>query len=570
MLPTLWPDMTLYSLSACAHRMMGHSSGRTTSLELFGTPTAGLHHDFPSNLQEFCRRTDGRYGAPISLARKATCLPYFVRFRPTAIADDLAGIMCSSNADRLKFSLGLHASPTGASFPLRACALCMVNDEKEYGVAYWHRCHQLPGVYRCRIHNAPLQESSLRIDRRRRSIFLLPRDYGIFTPTHRGPISDAPNTILSRLSVMSANVLEYPLPKEYTPSQLKATYAHGLRDLGFLTRGGNVRCREFLKWIRDSYCCINKYPPYDWILGDQHLDALLRLVRKPRADLNMAYHVLLIDALFGSWERFGEVYAWEGAMNPIVDKNPEAANPAPGFFDPLLLALVQRLRERSNSLTTLSRETGIDYQTAVRHLAASGTVSIDRKPKVLTADVRKSVVNSLRAGEAQRDVAKRHGLSRATIDRICQETTDLHQEWVIANHEFKRQTKRGQLLAYLSRRPGTTRNEARASHAPGYGWLQLHDAQWLEQQIPRATRAPAQSIGPRTQRVNWAQRDMECLGALKVLLPRLSFELNERLQPGVVLRKLPKLSFTPRLERLPKSREFVAQILTNIRADLTA
>lgn len=124
-----------------------------------------------------------------------------------------------------------------------------LNVSTAYGVAYWHRCHQLPGVYHCRIHNAPLQESPLRIDRRRRSIFLLPRDYGIFTPNQKSPISNTPNTILSRLAVMSVNVLEQPLPKEYAPSQLKATYAHGLRDLGFLTRGGNVRCREFLKWI---------------------------------------------------------------------------------------------------------------------------------------------------------------------------------------------------------------------------------------------------------------------------------------------------------------------------------
>jgi hypothetical protein len=562
--------MTLYSLAACAHRMMGHSSGRTTSLKLFGTPAAGLQHDFPSNLLEFCRLTDGLYGAPINLARQATCLPYFVRFRPTAIADDLVGIMCSSNADRLKFRLGLHAGPTGASFPLRACTLCMDNDEKDYGVAYWHRCHQLPGVYRCLIHNAPLQESPLRIDRRRRSVFLLPRDYGIFTPSQRGPIADAPNTILTRLAGMSANVLEHPLPKEYAPSQLQATYAHGLRDLGFLTRGGNVRCREFLKWIRDSYCCISEYPPYDWILGDEHLDALLRLVRKPRADFHTVYHVLLIDALFGSWERFGEVYVWEGAMNPIVDKNLETEDPAPGFVDPRLLALVQRFREGSGALTTLCRELDIDYQTAVRHLAASGTISIDRRPKVLTADIRKSVVNGLRVGEAQRDVAKRHGLSRATIDRICQETANLHQEWIRANHEYKRQSKRGLLLAYLSRHPGTTRNEARTRHAPGYGWLQLHDTQWLEQKIPRTPRTSARPIGPSTRRVNWAQRDKECLRALKALLPSLSFERNERLLPGVVLRKLPKLSFTPRLDQLPKSSEFVAQILTHIRADWTA
>jgi hypothetical protein len=63
---------------------------------------------------------------------------------------------------------------------------------------------------------------------------------------------------------------------------------------------------------------------------------------------------------------------------------------------------------------------------------------------------------------------------------------------------------------------------------------------------------------------------MECLEALKALRPKLSLEPNERRQPAVVLRKLPRLSFTPRLDRLPKSSEFVAKILASIVVDRTA
>lgn len=563
MLPILLPDMTLYSLNACAHRMSGWSRGAQMSLSLYGDPNAGLLHDFPSNLHEFCRRTDGAYGEPGDIARTATVLPYFVRFRPATLEAEAVDVMCSPTVQRLKFLLGLPASPTAASFPLRACAHCIVDDEKEFGLAYWHRSHQLPGVYFCQKHDERLRQSSLRVDRRRRSVFLLPRDHGIFPKEHQSAIPASVNTILFRLAKLSADVLDRPLPREYSPFHLRETYFHGLRDRGLLTRGGCVRAQEFLKGIRDAYQALAHYPPYDWILSKQHLDGLLRLVRKPRSDFHTVYHVLLIDSLFQSWDNFTQVYAWENVMNPIFEERDSSAsqNTSIAAPDPCLLSLAQRVEFEGRSLTSLCREMCIDFQTATRQLVGIGAIRIKRRPKVLTAELRSTIVGELRNGEAQRTVASRHHLSRATIDRICQETPNLHDEWSRANLERKRHQERGRLAKFLERHPNATRDMARQNCDSGYSWLRRHDTQWLSSQIPKATAKRIASAKLGLRRVDWMARDLECLAALQKLAPRIEFEQGERFKPGVVLRKLPRLRFVPRLDRLPRSRNFVMEIL---------
>lgn len=43
------------------------------------------------------------------------------------------------------------------------CSECAVEDTQNYGVSYWHRIHQIPGIECCPIHNTRLIENDLLI-----------------------------------------------------------------------------------------------------------------------------------------------------------------------------------------------------------------------------------------------------------------------------------------------------------------------------------------------------------------------------------------------------------------------
>lgn len=45
----------------------------------------------------------------------------------------------------------------------RYCAACSAHDKAELGETYWHRKHNLPGVYRCPVHGTPLLETQLSV-----------------------------------------------------------------------------------------------------------------------------------------------------------------------------------------------------------------------------------------------------------------------------------------------------------------------------------------------------------------------------------------------------------------------
>ncbi len=563
MLPILQPDMTLYSLVAIAHRWGGSSRGEQISQSLFGSPGAGLRHDFPSHLDEFSRRTESAYGQPDEIALNATVLPFFLRFRPPAVHVEALALMRGETVEPLKFILGLPAGPSGASMPLCTCEVCIREDKGAHGFAYWHRQLQLPGAFVCANHGVPILKSSIRIDGQGRSTLLLPDDPEVIS-TSTSIITDLQQPLLQRLSILSAAALNSTFPGEYSPQILLATYQHGLKQKCLLTKGGQVRAREFVKWLRDQYHSIAGLDPFNRIVDERHVEGMLRLVRKPRGNFHTVCHLLLIDALFGSWDNFTTVYAWERQMElPFLLQ--EATEPGEVHplceYETLVIELARRHKNGEGSVTALSRELGIDVSTAIRWLGKLGLVDVSRRSKVLTHEIRSEIIQSITHGEPFRKISKTFSFSRATIDRICNEQPKLHEVWCTASHDRVRKAEREKFELLIESSPDITRAELRQTKNSGYSWLSRHDKEWLKSRLPARKTHRNMPVTNRRSRVDWTLRDQECVSALKTLEATLRFENWERLKPMVVLRKIPNLSFSPRLERLPESRALVTQIL---------
>ncbi len=568
MLPILQPDMTLYSLVAIAHRWRGSSRGEQVSQSLFGSAGAGLRHDFPSHLDEFSRRTESAYGQPDDIALNATVLPYFLRFRPPEVHVEALALMRGETVEPLKFILGLPAGPSGSSMPLCTCEDCIREDKDVHGFAYWHRQLQLPGALVCANHGAPILESSMRIDGRGRSTLFLPDDPEVIS-TSTSIISDLQQPILQRLSILSASALNSDLPGEHSRQILLATYQHGLKQRGLLTKGGQVRAREFVKWLRDQYHSIAGLDPFNRIVDERHVEGMLRLVRKPRGNFHTVCHLLLIDALFGSWDNFTTVYAWERQMElPLLLQ--ETTEPGEVHqlceYETLVIELARRHKNGEGSVTALSTELGIDVSTAIRWLGKLGLMDVSRRPKVLTHEIRSEIIQSIKCGEPFRQISKTFSLSRATIDRICNEQPELQKVWRAASHERVRKVEREKFEILIRNSPDISRVELRRTKNSGYSWLSRHDKEWLKSRLPARTTNRNMQVTNRRSRVDWTLRDQECVSALKTLEATLRFENWERLKPMVVLRKIQNLSFSPRLERLPESHALVRQILARAKS----
>lgn len=149
--PKPFPDETLYSLAVRYHRAMSNSSYRSTSNELFGCYSRTCGSILPCGLEMLASRLQGVYTLD-SLIQENTLLPIYLPL--TSAHNYSAALKCVAygTGQGLKLRLGLTSSGFLKHSGFRYCKSCVAADYLEFGAAYWHRVHMLPGVCACPIH----------------------------------------------------------------------------------------------------------------------------------------------------------------------------------------------------------------------------------------------------------------------------------------------------------------------------------------------------------------------------------------------------------------------------------
>ncbi len=473
--------------------------------------------------------------------------------------------MSGSESERLKFFLGLPASPVGALLPLRHCPECALIDQEENGFAYWHREHQLPSSLVCPSHNAPLLQSGIRTDGTGWSCLHLPLDQRDHGPGPTPLVVDSP-PLLQQLAKLGSQALQDDA-KSIDPQSLRHAYLHGLKQNGLLTPSGKVRAIELIDRLEKVYRPIACLPPFDRIATPNSLEGLLKLVRKPRGPSNPISHLLLINFLFGSWELFKNVLSWEmdiSAPSPSESTYPATAisEPCPPeYLSKQLATISSRVSAGECSLTKACRDENVDIGTAMRWLSRLGWQNLPKRPKKLTPELHTKVGMLLDRGLPLVHIERELGLSKSTIDRLCSETPEQLLRWKAANHEWKRAKYRQAFLNALGSRTELARKDAQRLEGAGYSWLYRHDRTWLSGHLSSPPIVLRRKPIRRRERVNWLDRDEECSQAIASLGQGIQLESWERKKAQAILRRLPKLSFSPRLDRLPKSKAAISELL---------
>lgn len=552
-------EMTFYSWMALMQSLNGTANAHQLSKILMGNTSSGLRVDFPSNLRFFCQTTAGAFGDPEYIGQSHTSLPYFTRFRDLKLWDTCINIMEDKSVEFLKFHLGLPPSNAHDYTPLKYCNACLEIDLSLHGFAFWHRVHQLPTCNICPAHGGTLQYQPLREDARDRSKLVLPNeDFSkqIILPEHA-------NSILARLSVLSQEALLKPLPGGYDPIKLMHTYRHGLKEQGFLTKRGLIRAANFLQAFENHYLHIKTIAPFQEIISSNKVDNILKLLRKPRGNHHTAEHLLVIDFLFGSWDLFTTTYQWESQLSIDLNLEPE---PTP-IIDTSdhIYEIAQRYELGEDSLRGLCQEYGLDIGTVMRRIGKLGLTTLKKRPKTLTTELQNQVIHLLMEGAALTDILTQTKLSKSTIDRICAENQEVWKKWKIQKNINLRDERRNQLKSYLSHHPATTIAELREDNCKEYKWLSSHDAEWVNQFVKTlSSSSTSKKIAPSLKpRIDWAARDEECLKHL-IAIGKPELQSWERVKPRAFLRRLPKMLFSPRLNRLPKSKAWVESALIKI------
>ena len=161
--PPWLEDETLYSLCGRFHRIAGQRLASSTCMHLFGHPRAGVSHDLPGAIAALTSRTGGRLGTAREVVLERTVLGYYLRFRSRDVQENAIAQLLHSGPAGMKARLGWLATRMGAAHPLCACDQCVQEDIDRHHIPTWRLVHQLPGVWVCPVHGAPLWGAGAKI-----------------------------------------------------------------------------------------------------------------------------------------------------------------------------------------------------------------------------------------------------------------------------------------------------------------------------------------------------------------------------------------------------------------------
>lgn len=558
-LPQRWlPDETLFSLCSRYHMASGNHLASTTCKLLFGHPTQGSAHDFPARLNHFLAVAGPNLGSADEIVEARTVLPLYLRFATSELAETVRRTAAEASSGALKFQLGLLTSRFRANHPLKACQACMIEDAQKHATAYWHRSHQLPGVWVCLHHGRWLVASDLKATGVQRFHWILPSQ----AQFPLGDESVPPDQAFALAKMVMGLASRTSLSLD--PHALTRTYRQALGARGLLSGSGHRlrRCEAGQQYVD----FLQPLPQFEQLGGlprsrEAAAGEVARLNGTVRSGIHPLRHLMLATWLLCSIEEFLSIYK-------KVDRDYEASQAAQSSTHSTAASMLvderkhrlAALLESGLSVSRASSEIGVDTNTGMAWAASLG-IATPRRPKLLVTEVRRALIRLLSRGVSKDRAAAAGNVSVQTITNLLRTEVGLHETWKVAQFESARLRCRRRWLRYITANPHSGVKAVRLAEPAVYAWLYRNDRDWLKAQtfaIGRVASSPQ-------ARVDWDQRDRQ----LSEQVRRIALELHEaepdrRIKLFQIYQRLPELKAKLfKMDRLPLTRSALYAVLGN-------
>nr|WP_314898648.1 TnsD family Tn7-like transposition protein [uncultured Deefgea sp.] len=481
----IFPDETLYSLIARYHYLLGSRRWRDTIELLCNTPATLLHRSFPSFLNKV---NTSLFPEPSisSVIDQLTIFPYFRPFLPErAVEQASAHLVSGHSMGGIKTLLGLVASQIGANTQLRFCPSCMVCDQNQYGQAYWHRMHQLPGIWVCSTHKKILLEVDMKWLEKQLRRLVLPDNKELIEHSSVLPVELAQLEFLFHVAQLSTHILHTNLG--VVPLQFwQKLYLQRAEALGFTLPSGRLRLAPLHAYLLAS---LNQLPTkLEFKACEMPIQNLpnwiLLLFRKPRGAYHPLKHLILASGM--------------GFNDEItdVDKFQVIQTAAPKSLEQHIVGresdelLRQTLAKTGGSLCQAAKLTGISV-TTLRLDAARLGLATQTKPQKLTSSIIEQLKHHFIAGLTLNEISTKENISLPTLYRFQRIFPDIANQWRVQREIQERAERRQRYLVSMQKQD--------------YIWLYRHDRTWLQQQIQTHKRPISNS----KKRVDWDIRDKQ-------------------------------------------------------------
>lgn len=155
------PGESLFSLIARNHYYRGYQNPAHTIDAFLGTLNGRRLQNGSTELDVFVTRTDGYLGTREQVLEERTLFRFYRVFSSEHEGSHVERSRQGFNS-MLKSPMNLAAGHFSTKHPLKACRVCLEQDQEKIGMRYWRLAHQFPGVWVCLEHDCGLQEVTVK------------------------------------------------------------------------------------------------------------------------------------------------------------------------------------------------------------------------------------------------------------------------------------------------------------------------------------------------------------------------------------------------------------------------
>ncbi|UQZ33638.1 hypothetical protein C2I18_08845 [Paenibacillus sp. PK3_47] len=363
--PTTYDDELFYSVMARYHWISGNENPKISMLEMFGSTNICATKLFPTHLQHLCERLPrpNTY-TPSEFIEDNTFLPYYAKFIPIERYEKLKDIMMYGNGTSVYMLLGITASEMKKAKVLKFCSSCVIDDEKIYGEAYWHRSHQADSISICFKHGCHLQLSNVETNQRHKHAMVTLSSY--LTNDHYFQKS-AVELLNSDHNQFIAEQSYYLLKSKVSSvglERLRQYYIMKLKEKDLITKSERIRWIELISKFNQFYsesflsslnCKVIVGDEYTWF----H-----KVLRSPRVTCHPLRHILILGFLGETVDSMFDYLSKNNIIEKKNDKN--ISRPLPTLGDGHINIRVdwkQRDSEIAESIRLIAEQIFIDEDT---------------------------------------------------------------------------------------------------------------------------------------------------------------------------------------------------------------
>ncbi|MEG3346755.1 MULTISPECIES: TnsD family Tn7-like transposition protein [unclassified Pseudoalteromonas] len=464
----IFPDETLCSFLSRQVMASGCPSCRVAQQSLWGNHNLQLNTNFPSLIPWI---SDNFGIHPVELLDNHTCLNYFKPYLGQSKYELVKQALLTGDVEFVQKWLGITSNRVKESGSLYYCPECVNDDLEQYGVAYWHRTHQLHGLITCPAHAQQLLEVKVT----RREVAL--------PPQRHNEIGHQDGLLHNHFSSFSLWALLQTDIDMFDYEQLTNCYRIELFNKEFACKSLRIRQKCLREDLQGYYAAelnhaawqalfsTNKTYPYPCQLFYNYHDC----------HFHPAKHLALMAYLFSTPESFLSKY--HSANKDLESHFNSNASIRDHKNDTLKSKLILSLFSQGKSLRNIAKQVKLSVTAVKSKVVAGGGKVKSRASKIFEND-RRAILRKLMMGTPTKDIAKGLNLSTGAIEQVLTQ----HPELVEQRKHFRFRAKlvhhRKSLSLAMKKFPRYTRNQLKNKFNASYMWLFKHDKNWLYRHLP--------------------------------------------------------------------------------------